>query len=243
MAATTTIQNTVDSLRSYADLFPISGSSGWESEPALSIANEVMQFILSPPFAWRWNRVITTFALTTGTQDYTQALSSFGWLEKASIAFAGTPTREIEISLNLPPSNAQVQPIKISPYLDDDAGNITFRFMGVPDQNYTASIVYQKSAPAITALSQTWAPLPDYLEYLYISGFRAMLLRHRNDARYFAEMAEFQKLLVMQNAGLSESQMNIFLSDRIDSARQQAASLGVPPSRAHASRLQGGPPQ
>jgi len=40
-------------------------------EPALTSANTVMQTILGPPFAWRWNRVVTGFVCTPGQQDYT----------------------------------------------------------------------------------------------------------------------------------------------------------------------------
>lgn len=41
------------------------------SEPALTSANTVLQTILSPPFAWRWNRQVTGFVTTPGQQDYT----------------------------------------------------------------------------------------------------------------------------------------------------------------------------
>lgn len=40
-------------------------------EPALTSANTIMQTILGPPFAWRWNRVVTGFIATEGQQDYT----------------------------------------------------------------------------------------------------------------------------------------------------------------------------
>lgn len=39
-------------------------------EPALTSANTVMQTILGPPFAWRWNRVVTGFITSPGQQDY-----------------------------------------------------------------------------------------------------------------------------------------------------------------------------
>ena len=40
-------------------------------EPALTSANIVMQTVMGPPFAWRWNRVVTGFFTTQGVQDYT----------------------------------------------------------------------------------------------------------------------------------------------------------------------------
>jgi hypothetical protein len=40
-------------------------------EPGLTSANMVLQTILGPPFAWRWNRVVTGFITIAGQQDYT----------------------------------------------------------------------------------------------------------------------------------------------------------------------------
>lgn len=40
-------------------------------EPALTSANTVLSTIVGPPFAWRWNRVVTGFITTAGQQDYT----------------------------------------------------------------------------------------------------------------------------------------------------------------------------
>lgn len=55
-------------------------------EPAMTSANTIMQTIIGPPFAWRWNRVVTGFVCTAGQQDYTlvnwQAalVTQVGWL-------------------------------------------------------------------------------------------------------------------------------------------------------------------
>ena len=39
-------------------------------EPALTSANIVMQTMVSAPFRWRWNRVVTGFVTVAGQQDY-----------------------------------------------------------------------------------------------------------------------------------------------------------------------------
>jgi len=39
-------------------------------EPALSNANIILQTILSAPFVWRWNRIVTGFVTIPGQQDY-----------------------------------------------------------------------------------------------------------------------------------------------------------------------------
>lgn len=42
-----------------------------DPDPLFSNADWVRQFLLSPPFRWRWNRSETAFFLTSGVQDYT----------------------------------------------------------------------------------------------------------------------------------------------------------------------------
>jgi hypothetical protein len=44
---------------------------GSNIEPAMTSGNIVMQTILGPPFCWRWNRIVTGFFTSSGTQDYT----------------------------------------------------------------------------------------------------------------------------------------------------------------------------
>lgn len=44
---------------------------GSNLEPAMTSANTVLQTIVGPPFAWRWNRIVTGFIATQGIQDYT----------------------------------------------------------------------------------------------------------------------------------------------------------------------------
>jgi hypothetical protein len=46
-------------------------SIGNFKEPLMTSANLIYQTTLGPPFAWRWNRVVTGFVCTPGQQDYT----------------------------------------------------------------------------------------------------------------------------------------------------------------------------
>lgn len=64
-----TIANTIR----YAERFCFDRPSaiGNYLEPAITIANLILQTILGAPFAWRWNRVVTGFITTPGQQDYT----------------------------------------------------------------------------------------------------------------------------------------------------------------------------
>lgn len=78
-----TLQNTVNWTAPFVRLQPLTGVGGIPTEPAVTIANTVKQLVLSPPFAWRWNRNTVSINLVAGTQDYVQSMPDFGWVEKA----------------------------------------------------------------------------------------------------------------------------------------------------------------
>lgn len=225
MASTITLLNEL----AYSSIFirsaPLTGVNGVSNQPGLFIGNWVRQFILSPPFAWRWNRAVTTIASTTaGTQDYAKTIADFGWLEKASLTdntVSPAVTHELTIEMNLSEDLTQNQPIRISARLDDDAGSITFRLMPPPEKVYTVNLCYQKAAPIFAATSDTWAPIPDYFETLIQQGVLAKTYEYMNDVRFGAAMSLFVKQVVAANAGLSESQVNLFTQDWISTTREQ----------------------
>jgi hypothetical protein len=49
---------------------PLTGVGGFANEPAFSFGDWVRNFILSPPFSWRWNRNVVEFVTTVGVKDY-----------------------------------------------------------------------------------------------------------------------------------------------------------------------------
>jgi hypothetical protein len=127
MASTVTIQNTLSWELPFLEQQPqlINGL-----EPALSSAQLVLDTILGPPFAWPWNRGITSF--TTANQDYTiNGLTHFGFLEGGSVTATATGGKPMAVAvkhfLELDANSAR--PTHASPYIDDGAGNITFRLM------------------------------------------------------------------------------------------------------------------
>ena len=63
-----TVQQLVDWTEPFVDNVPLLRNG--TTEPALSIANIVIQIMLQPPFRWRWNRSITGFYCQPGVQDY-----------------------------------------------------------------------------------------------------------------------------------------------------------------------------
>ena len=67
------------------------------NEPAISSANTVLQTLLSPPFRWPWNRVVTGFVCTPGQQDY--------------VLFNWQPTVAVSVGYVLVDSNGNSQSV------------------------------------------------------------------------------------------------------------------------------------
>jgi hypothetical protein len=226
MASTILISRTITVARRFINQYPLVVDT---IDPALTMGDWVRQFILSPPFTWRWNRaVIAPFALAAGTQDYAKAVADFGWIEQATLVdttVSPNVSYQLEVVLDLGEEKTSNLPTKIAPQLDDDSGNITFRLFPPPDKAYTLNITYQKAAPIFVATTDTWAPIPDYFSYLYTSGFLAKSYEYFGDERFPAAMQLFVRQLSAANGGLSDSQINIFLGDQINSQRTTDSQL------------------
>ena len=71
MASTITIQSVVNLCATHADLMPLAGVGGYNNEPALSLANDTMQELLSQPHDWKPNRQeMPMFVTALYQQDY-----------------------------------------------------------------------------------------------------------------------------------------------------------------------------
>lgn len=281
-----------------------------DGELAFRAGDFVRQFILSPPFAWRWNRGFAEPIQTViGQTDYTISVSDFGWLEKAYITFPSTglfttdiqiasrssnvvtlqlgtnpqilgfstgqivtvadvtdssfegyqkfyvtelgsntiqyaqvgpdatsmggklsylipstsntlQTKELEVKPNLAVESVLGLPAFICPIGDDNNGTITFRLMPAPDQVYTLGINYQRSAPTFSKLSDTWSPIPDYLSYLYTSGFISMAYEYKGDERFAYSRQQFFRQVLAASDGVEDSIKNIFLEPKLIADRQ-----------------------
>jgi len=298
--------------------FATGPTGGRTGDPALSIGDWVRQTILAPPFSWRWNRSTTTINVIAGTQDYAQSLSTFGWLEKATLTagvastltcpnptatsitsnvltvssagFGGTFTfgkvvtfagftnasltflngttgtviassatvmafayshanvgsvnevgaaatmsvsgsgtsKELEIALLLAEDTKRNLPAHISAQLDNGAGLITFRLLPVPEQSYTLKLTWQVQSPTFSATSGTWDPIPDYMFSIYSQGVLAKAYEYLGDERWPFTMNLFLRQLLSFHGGLSESQQDIFINNRLLSqSNSQDAAMRV----------------
>lgn len=234
MASTIQLKTTID----IASRFIYNAPLLYVNDGALaySIGDYVRQFILAPPFAWRWNRgFLPPISTIVGQTDYTINIPDFGWLEKATLVYPPSgetdPLKSIELSVKsvLVGETYQQTPAFISAVGDDNNGNITFRLMGVPDQVYSLYIIYQKAAPTFSSTTDSWEPIPDYLSYLYNLGFQAKTYEYKGDERFAYINQEFLKQVLAACDGLSENAKNIFLEPKISFQRdlQNALQTGT----------------
>lgn len=70
MSSTITLTRTISLASLGIGQRPLTGVGGFTNEPAFSFGDWVRNFILSPPFAWRWNRNVTEFTTVIGVKDY-----------------------------------------------------------------------------------------------------------------------------------------------------------------------------
>jgi hypothetical protein len=192
---------------------------GANNEPAITNANTVKQAILGPPFAWRWNRTVTTFAANPGQakpQDYVTALASFGWIEHAEVQdLNATPPawQALDARLSLGLTSDLDRPNAIAAEVDDNAGNITFRLLPSPDQAYPISLTTQNKAALFAGTASFWAPIPDEFSYLYNFGFLALTLLYADDPRWQWANQKFVAHLLGAAQGLTATQISVFLNN------------------------------
>ncbi len=230
MASTIQLQRTINLAQQYQRLAPLTFAANTANDPAFSNADWVMQTILAPPMAWRWNRVgatptAPTFTTVIGVSDYKVSLPDFGWIEKA-VAYDpanALVAYELQVELIKGLDTNSNQPQRIAAQYDTGDGNITFRIFPAPDAVYAIVVEYQKSAPQFTSLSQTWAPIPDYLSYIVNEGYQGKAFDYSNDPRAQVSMGLFFQNVAAANVGLDSTQKNIWLADKLNTLRQTAA--------------------
>lgn len=210
MASTIQLQNTINWAQAFVDFEQLNIGTG--NEPAFTNANTVMQTIIGPPFKWNWNRNTASITTVIGQQDYAVAASTFGFLEGASATNGGVTFAIPEIKQDLTVGTEQGRPKALAPQIDDNAGNITFRFLPVPEKIYTVVPYFQKKIPALfTTLAQTWAPIPDQFSYIYNYGFLALTMAYSDDVRFPLFNQKFVAHLLGAQQGLTETEKSMFL--------------------------------
>lgn len=138
---------------------------------------------------------------------------SLAWIETSSVMdLNNTKWYEMESKICLGQDSSPARPRNVAAQGDDGLGNITFRLMPVPDQAYPVTLTLQKRPPLFTGVNQSWAPIPDEYSHIYNWGFLALMWLFSDDPRFSVANQKFVTQLLGANQGLTQTQINIFLS-------------------------------
>lgn len=139
----------------YVQYSPLTNGTG--NEPATSAFTMIRNSILGAPIIWPWNRNESSGVnVTSANQDYTVALTDFGFLEKAVLTDDQGKSFEIKYPLNNDPmvpvsagivGQDQGRPVAISVQTMIPFTSIKVRLLPAPQKAYTMVLVYQKAAP------------------------------------------------------------------------------------------------
>lgn len=123
-ASSLTVQEVVNWAKTYPECTPVLGTSGFTQQPALHIANDVMQKILAQGMNWKWNRAYVPAFLTVALQqDYPTQITDLSWLEICRMIdinnstnngnTAPKPMFTLETVRDLPLTSTQANPFNI----------------------------------------------------------------------------------------------------------------------------------
>jgi hypothetical protein len=86
------------------------------------------------------------------------------------------------------------------------------------------TVTYQRKPVAIQSLAGYWAPVPDEYQHIYNWGFLAMAAMLVNDPRMPMYSQKFVGHLLGAQSGLTEREINIFMSTYLMRTGQVAVS-------------------
>jgi hypothetical protein len=213
MANQLTIQNSLNFVSSFIaqQTLLVNGM-----DPALTMANMILQRMLKPPFIWRGNRGTLAQLITNFLgSDYVTSAPTLDRIETQWLVDGSGNIYELTGALSIPrPTSGNVtRPSVVSPQYDDGNGNITFRFNAIPDQEYTAYFDFQQKPTPLTSLGMGFAPMSDDFAYIFNALFLGWAGWINRDARAPIWVAEGISALLGAQDGLSEQAKAIFLQD------------------------------
>lgn len=148
----------------------------------------------------------TTFTYSPGTSGLQPSgapgVLDLNWVASATLTDASTtltppPQFIIEAVNYIEPSGDMGNPSKVAAIADDGAGTVTCRFWPVPGSFvWLANLVYQAKPPLLTALAQTFWPVPDEMAYVVRAGFLAKAMQHADHPKADAQQAKFVAALM-----------------------------------------------
>jgi hypothetical protein len=189
-------------------------------EPAMTSANTVVAIITSAPFVWPWNRNLIEESISQSLgQDYTVDVTDFGFLEKCSLDDGGSPPQIWELenvhnTLALGPTSQISRPSTVATQIVTPA-SVAFRFGTIPDEDYTATFIYQEAPVFFTSITQDWNTQCG-IPYGFIDIFNALFLsemyQQGDDAQRAAQYRQRgMAALVTKAVGLDQMTKNMIL--------------------------------
>lgn len=180
------------------------------------VTSSSTQFTATVPFADYGPAADTGTMTNTTTQDTTTPTPEFSHIDHVALLDINpNPNKwlEIEVKNVLSQDSTQDRPRFISPHSEDGNGNMTWRVMPSPDKAYPINIHIMKAAPQITSVNQTWAPLPDYMQYIYSWGFMSLMWTFSDEpVRAATANQKFIAGLLARAEGITEEERNTFLN-------------------------------
>jgi hypothetical protein len=163
----------------------------------------------------------------TATQFTFASSTSQSSTADTGLAVSGTifQIKDIKNSEPLSKSSDGARPNSIAVQYDDGAGNITFRFMSVPNATFLCVLDFQQAAVPFTTTSSTWGTIPDKYAYIYNRGFLAETLEPVDAQRAQTEKQRFILSLVSIAEGLEMQDKAIFVAQYLNIDAQTAASM------------------
>lgn len=216
----TTVQNLIDYAQTFIQYSPL--AVGTANQPALGIANELQITMTSAPLTWPWNRnENATLTMVAGTQDYTVAITDFGFLERVTLQDPDTSAifevKDIynNLSRGISSTNAaqRTRPNACAVQLVTYGTSAKFRFMAAPDKAYAVTFIYQKLVTPLTALTGANGTLiiPDQLIDVFNNLFTGEAMSVVDDSKANLYRARGIATLLAKAEGLTQMQINAFL--------------------------------
>ena len=197
-------------------------------QPALGIAQIILNRTLGPPFIWRFNRGTFQIAITTiGGTDYVVSLPTLGRIETQWLLDGSGNIFELKGDQSIAKVSTSARPTKVAPVYDDNTGNITFRFNKVPNASYTALFDHQQKATLITSPAMPFGPIPDEFAHIFLTGFLSWAGMLVNDARFPIWEKEFLGSLLGAQDGLDAQAKAIFLGEWMEFSRTVQRNQGL----------------
>jgi len=176
---------------------------------------------MTAPFTWAWNRNESEpVNVTPEEQDYTIELADFSYLEKVAMTIvSGKDEGDVweitdgirnSLSQGLANPNKPMRPQSACVFLVDYGTSLQLRFGSFPDQNYTATLVYQKLIAPMTSVTSEWT-VPDQYADIYDNLFLADMMAVCDDARSVQYRQRGIATLLAKSEGLTDMDKNLFM--------------------------------